>query len=75
MHCNETRKLSKIHSKYEALWFTSSPTLQINRKIRKGSKQTKLKQNHTHDLIKATVTMKTADENILEITKALKLLS
>ena len=51
------------------------PPLQINRKIRKGSKQTKLKQNHTHDLIKATGTMKTADENILEITKALKLLS
>ena len=70
MHCNETRKLSKIHSKYEALWFTSSPTLQINRKVRKRSKQ-----NQTHDLIKASEKMKTPDENIFEITKALKLLS
>ena len=30
--------------------------LQINRKIRKGSKQ-----NHTHDLIKASEAMKTPD--------------
>ena len=51
------------------------PSLQINRKIRKGSKLTKLKQNHTHDLIKASETMKTPDEKILEITKALKLIS
>ena len=51
------------------------PPLQINRKVRKGSKQAKLKQNQTHDLIKASETMKTPDENILEITKPLKLLS
>ena len=44
------------------------PPLQINRKMRKGSKE-----NHTHDLIKASETMKTPDKNILEITKALKL--
>ena len=42
------------------------PPLQINRKIRKGSKETKLKQNHTYDLIKASKKMKTPDENILE---------
>ena len=46
------------------------PPLQINRKVRKGSKQ-----NQTHDLIKASEKMKTPDENIFEITKALKLLS
>ena len=46
------------------------PPLQINNKIRKGSKQ-----NHTHDLIKSSDTMKAHDENILEITKALQLLS
>ena len=57
------------------MWFTSSPTLQIKWKVRKGSKLMKLKQNHTHDLIKASETMKTPDENILEITKGLKLLS
>ena len=51
------------------------PPLQIKRKIRKGSKQTKLKQNHTHDLIKASETMKTPDDNILEVTKALQLIS
>ena len=51
------------------------PPLQIKRKVRKGSKLTKLKQNHTHALIKATETMNTPDENILEITKALQLLS
>ena len=51
------------------------PPLQINRKIRKGSKQTKLKQNHTQALLKTSETLKTADENILEITKALKLVS
>ena len=45
------------------------PPLQINRKVRKGSKQ-----NQTHDLIKASEKMKTPDENIFEITKALKLL-
>ena len=44
------------------------PPLQIKRKVRKGSKLTKLKQNHTHDLIKASETMKTPDKNILEIT-------
>ena len=48
------------------------PPLRINRKVRKGSKQAKLKQNQTHDLIKASETIKTPDENILEITKALK---
>ena len=46
------------------------PPLQINRKIRKGSKETKSKQNHTHDLIKASETMKTPDENILEFRNA-----
>ena len=46
------------------------PPLQLNGKIRKGSKE-----NHTHDPIKASKTMKTHDENILEITKALQLLS
>ena len=51
------------------------PPLQINRKIRKGSKLTKLKQNHTNPLVKASETMKTSDKNILEITKALKLFS
>ena len=51
------------------------PPLQINRKIRKRSKQTKLKHNHTHDLIKASETMKTPDDNILEVTKALQLIS
>ena len=51
------------------------PPLQIKRKIRKGSKLTKLKQNHTHALIKASETMKTPAENVVEITKALKLLS
>ena len=51
------------------------PPLQINRKIRKGSKLMKLKQNHMHALIKASDKMKTPDENILEITKALQLLS
>ena len=51
------------------------PPLQINRKGRKASILTKLKQNHTHDLIKASETMKTPEENILKITKALKLLS
>ena len=45
------------------------PPLQIDRKITKGSKLTKLKQNHTHDLIKASETMKTPSENILEITE------
>lgn len=45
------------------------PPLQIKRKIRKGSKQTKLKQNHTHDLIKARKTMKTHNENILAFRK------
>ena len=52
---------------------TPRPPLQINRKIRKGSKLTKLKQNHTNPLVKASETMKTPDKNILEITKALKL--
>ena len=75
MHCNETRKLSNSVKSMKHCVLPPHPPLQINRKIRKGSKQTKLKQNHTHDLIKATGTMKTADENILEITKALKLLS
>ena len=51
------------------------PPLQINRKKRKGNKETKLKQNQTHALIKASEKMKTPDENILEITKALQLLS
>ena len=46
------------------------PPLQINGKVRKGSKE-----NRTHDLIKASEKMKTPDENILEITKALQLLS
>ena len=46
------------------------PPLQIKRKIRKGSKE-----NHTQDLIKASETMKTPAENILEITKGLKHLS
>ena len=41
------------------------PPLQINRKVRKGSKE-----NHTHDLIKASETMKTPDENILEFRNA-----
>ena len=50
------------------------PPLQIKRKIRKGSKLTKLKQNHTNPPVKASETMKTPDENILEKTKALKLL-
>ena len=50
------------------------PPLQINRKIRKGSKLTKLKQNHTHDLIKASEKIKIPDEKILEIMKALKLI-
>ena len=36
------------------------PPLQINRKVRKASILTKLKQNHTHDLIKA---MQRDDEN------------
>ena len=47
------------------------PPLQINRKVRKGSN----KENHTHHLIEASEKMKTPDENILEITKALKRLS
>ena len=51
------------------------PPLQIIRQVRKGSKLTKLKQNHTHALIKASETMKTPAKNILEITKGLKLLS
>ena len=51
------------------------PPLQINRKVRKGSKLTKLNQNHTQALTKASETMKTPDKNILEITKALQLLS
>ena len=46
------------------------PPLQINRKIRKGSKRTKLKQNHTHDLTKARQKMKTPEENILEFRNA-----
>ena len=75
MHCNETRKLSKSIKGMKHCGLPPHPPLQINRKIRKGSKRTKLKQNHTHALIKATETMKTADENILEITNALKLLS
>ena len=37
------------------------PPLQINRKVRKGSKQAKLKQNHTKPLVKASETMKTPD--------------
>ena len=51
------------------------PPLQINRKVRKGSKLTKLNQNHTQALTKASETMKAPDKNILEITKALQLLS
>ena len=54
---------------------TPRPPLQINRKIRKGSKLNKLKQNQTNPLVKASETMKTPDKNILEITKALKLFS
>ena len=46
------------------------PPLQINRKVRRGSKE-----NHTQDLIEASEKMKTPYENILEITKALKRLS
>ena len=38
------------------------PPLQINRKVRRGSKE-----NHTQDLIEASEKMKTPDENILEI--------
>ena len=44
------------------------PPLKIKRKIRKGSKLTKLKQNHTHALTKASETTKTPAKNILEIT-------
>ena len=44
------------------------PPLQIKRKIRKGSKLTKLNQNHAQALTKASDTMKTPDKNILEIT-------
>ena len=51
------------------------PPPQINLKVRKGSKQAKLQRTQTHALIKASETMKTPDENILEKTKALKLLS
>ena len=51
------------------------PPLQIKTKISNGSKQTKLKQNHTHNLIKASETMKTPDEHILEVTKALQVIS
>ena len=47
------------------------PPLQIKKKVRKGSKVTKLK----NPPVKASETMKTPDENILEKTKALKLLS
>ena len=49
--------LHRHHAKY---CYNPHPPLQIKREIRKGSKQTKLKQNHTHDLIKATETMKTS---------------
>ena len=45
------------------------PPVQINRKVRKGSKQ-----YHTHHLIKASEKIKTPDEKILEIMKALKLI-
>ena len=38
------------------------PPLQINRKVRRGSKE-----NHTQDLIEASEKMKTPDDNILEI--------
>ena len=48
--------------------------LQIKRKVRKGSKLTKLKQNHTQALTKASETTKTPDKNILE-TQSLKLFS
>ena len=75
MHCNETRKLSNSVKSMKHCGLPPHPPLQIKRKIRKGSKLTKLKQNHTHALIKASETMKTPAENILEITKGLKLLS
>ena len=45
------------------------PPLQINRKVRKGSKL-----YHTHHLIKESEKIKTPDEKILEIMKALKLI-
>ena len=70
MHCNETRKLSNSVKSMKHCGLPPHPPLQINRKIRKGSKQTKLKQNHTHDLIKASEKMKTPDENILEFRNA-----
>ena len=73
MHCNETRKLSNSVKSMKHCVLPPHPPLQINRKIRKGSKLTKLKQNHTNPLVKASETMKTSDKNILEITKALKL--
>ena len=41
------------------------PPLEINRKIRKGRKPTKLKQNQTHALIEASETMKTRDQKIM----------
>ena len=75
MHSNETRKLSNSVKSMKHCVLPPHPPLQINRKIRKGSKLTKLKQNHTHALIKASETMKTPAENVVEITKALKLLS
>ena len=70
MHCNETRKLSNSVKSMKHCVLPPHPPLQINRKIRKGSKLTKLKQNHTHDLIKASQKMKTPDENILEFRNA-----
>ena len=70
MHCNETRKLSNSVKSMKHCGLPPHPPLQIKRKIRKGSKLTKLKQNRTHDLIKASEKMKTPDENILEFRNA-----
>ena len=70
MHCNKTRKFSNSVKSIKHCGLPPHPPLQMKRKVNKGSKQ-----NHTHDLIKAIETIKTPAENILEKTKALKLLS
>ena len=67
--------VSHFHAATATECLPPHPPLQINRKKRKGSKETKLKQNQTHAIIKASETIKTPDENILEITKALQILS